>query len=137
MLPDTLNTNEVKNAAAAEVEFTRLQTTGRTTEFKAILETPNLPHRLKVAHTEIGSGVNMRRRSKIGIEKSITGASLETRRVICNITLDAPVGDLSADTEIKNVLAEVMSIFATTGAGTTVLFDCTGHGAVALTAGSL
>lgn len=137
MLSDTLNTNEVKNASGTEVEFTRLQTVGRTTEFKQSAEAPNLPHRLKVAHTEIGTGSNMRRRSKVGIEKSVAGVSLATRKIICNLTLDAPVGDLDADTEIKNVIAEVLSFAATTGAATTVLFDCTGNGATALTAGSL
>jgi len=51
--------------------------------------------------------------------------------------LDFPVGASSTSAEAANVLAELMSFLSTTGAGTTVLFDCTGNGAAALLNGSL
>jgi len=51
--------------------------------------------------------------------------------------LDAPIGALTANTEFANALAQLMSFLSTTGAATTVLFDCTGNGATALLQGSL
>jgi hypothetical protein len=51
--------------------------------------------------------------------------------------LDIPVGDISANTEPKNVLANLMSFIASLGASTTILFDCTGNGADALVNGGL
>lgn len=137
MLSNTLNTNEVKNASAVEVEFNRISTAARSTEFAQIAETPNLPHRLKISHQETGSGSTTRRRSVVRFDKTVAGASGLPRTVSAYCVLDAPVGDLGAQTEIKNVLAELMSFLATTGAATTVLFDCTGNGAVALIDGAL
>jgi len=137
MLSNTLVTNEVKNAAAAEVEFSRISSTARSTEFSQVAEVPNLPHRLKISHQEIGSGVSLRRRSVVRFDKTIAGASATPRTVSAYVVLDAPVGDLAADTEIKNVIAELMSFCATTGAATTVLFDCTGNGAAVLVGGGL
>lgn len=137
MLANTLNTNEVKNAAGVEVEFTRLSTTARSTEFAQIGEVPNAPHRLKVSHTEVGKGVDLRRRSLIRIDKTVSGASGTPRVVSTYHVLDFPVGDLAVDTEAKNVVAELMSFTATTGAATTVLFDCTGNGAAVLVGGGL
>jgi hypothetical protein len=53
------------------------------------------------------------------------------------VVLDAPVGALAANSEMANVLAELISFVATTGAGTTVLYDCTGNGARELLSGGL
>jgi hypothetical protein len=44
---------------------------------------------------------------------------------------------MSAQTEAANVMAELMSFCATTGAATTVLFDGTGNGAATLLNGGL
>lgn len=137
MLTNTLNTNEVKDAAAAEVEFSRVSTTGRSTVFAKVGETPNAPYRLTVSHQEIGSGVDLRRRSVVRFDKTVTGASTLPRKVTGYLVLDAPTGDLSSTTEIKNVIANLLSFCATTGAATTVLFDCTGNGATVLVDGSL
>jgi len=137
MLNNTLNTNEVKNAAGTEVEFSRLGTEGRTTEFAQIAETPNAQHRLKISHQETGSGAALRRRSMVRFDKTVIGVSGQPRKVSCYIVVDAPVGDLNSSTEIKNVIAENLSFCATTGAATTVLFDCTGNGASVLTDGGL
>lgn len=53
------------------------------------------------------------------------------------IVLDAPVGALTTNAEMANVIANVNSFTATTGAGTTVLFNGTGLGSTALLEGSL
>jgi len=137
MLSNTLNTNEIKDASATEVEFQRLSTNGRSTEYAQITETYNLPHRLKISHLESGSGTARRRRSVVRFDKTIAGADLLPATVSAYAVLDIPVGDLSATTEAKNVLAELMSFCASLGASTTILYDCTGNGAVSLVTGGL
>jgi len=139
MLSNTLNTNEVKNAAGAEVEFSRLSTSERATVFSQIAETPSSPHRLLISHQENGVGMKMRRRSLVRIDKTVISGvdSVTPITVSAYVVLDAPVGAMSAITEASNVLAELMSFCATTGAGTTVLFDGTGNGAAALLSGGL
>jgi hypothetical protein len=137
MLSNTLNTNEVKNSAGTEVEFQRLSTEGRTTVFAQIAETPNLEHRLSISHQESGSGSARRRRSVVRIDKDVVGVSLLPRTVSSYWVTDAPVGDLSATTEIKNVIAELMSFCASLGASTTILYDGTGNGADVMINGGL
>jgi len=139
MLSNTLNTNEIKNKAGTEVEFSRLSTSDRKTEFAQIAETPALPHRLNIAHQETGAGIKQRRRSVIRIDKTVASGVDATVPVVCSayVVVDAPIGALTSMDEPKNALAELMSFCATTGAGTTVLFDCTGNGADALINGGL
>jgi len=138
MLSNTLNTNEVKNASAAEVEFSRLLTEGRKTEFSVITETPSLPHRLSIEHQEIGTGMKMRRRSKVRFDKTvISGVDAVTPITISGyIVLDVPVGAMSTITEATNVLAELGSFVHTAGTSTH-LYDGTGTGASALLSGGL
>jgi len=139
MLPNTLNTNEIKNAAGAECEFQHLQQVDRTRIFGLITEAPYLPYRLKIAHREIGLGIKRRRQSAIRFDKSVVSTvdNLTIASVVAQLTIDAPVGALIATTEMANVLANILSFCATTGAGTTVLFDCTGNGAAALLNGGI
>lgn len=139
MLANTLNTNEVKNSAGTEVEFSRLSTSDRQTEFSQIAEAPSAPHRLKISHLETGSGINQRRRSLVRFDKTVASTVDATKLVTVSAyaVLDAPIGALVANTEMANVIAELMSFLATTGAATTVLFDCTGNGADALLKGGL
>lgn len=139
MLSITLNTNEIKNASAAEVEFQRLAAEGRTVEYAQITEPPNLPHRLKISHQESGSGLNRVRRSVVRFDKNVQSTVDTTKTCVVSAyaVLSAPVGALGAQTEFANVLAELMSFLATTGSGTTVLFDGTGNGAAALISGGL
>jgi len=139
MLNNTLNTNEVKDSAGVEVEFTRLSTADRSTEFAKVGESPAYEHRLKVSHQETGSGLTKRRRSVVRIDKQVASTVDTTKTVTCSayLVLDSPIGGLAAGTEFANVLAEVLSFCATTGAATTVLFDGTGNGAVALLSGGL
>jgi hypothetical protein len=87
----------------------------------------------------VGVGLKKRRRSVVRFDKTIVStvdsATLVT--VSAYAVLDFPVGGLVANTEATNVLAELMSFLATTGAATTVLFDCTGNGAATLINGGL
>lgn len=137
---NALTNNEIKNASAVEVEFNRLTTgPGRTTVFSQVGESPSLPHRLTVSHSESGAGIKTRRRSLVRFDKTVMSTVDATVPVTVSAyaVLDAPVGALTASTELSNVLAELMSFLATTGVATTVLFDCTGTGAAALKDGAL
>lgn len=137
MLNNTLNTNEVKNSAGTEVEFSRLSQMDRSTEYSVIAESPAAPHRLKISHQESGSGSRARRRSVVRFDKTFAG--VDSTPVTCSAytVVDIPVGNIANYDEAKNSLAELLSFLATTGAGTTVLFDCTGNGASALISGGL
>lgn len=137
MLTNTLNTNEVKNAAGTEVEFTRLGISDRATEFAQITETPVLKHRLKIQHQETGSGVNTVRRSVARIDKSVIGSN--GLPCVCSDywVKVIPVGNLPDYTAPKDTAAELMSFMASTGATTTILFDNSGNGANALLTGGL
>lgn len=139
MLTNTLNTNEVKNSAGTEVEFTRLAVTARSTEFAQISETPAAPHRLSISHQEIGTGFKKRRRSLVRVDKTTTSGVDSSTPITTSayIVLDYPVGASSTSAEAANVLAELMSFCASLGATTTILYDCTGNGAAALLSGGL
>lgn len=138
MLSNTLNTNEVKNRAGAEVEFSRLSTSDRTTEYSQISETPSLPHRLKIAHQETGLGLKQRRRSVVRIDKTVMSGVDATLPVTVSayIVLDAPIGALNTNTDMADALAELTSFVATLGTST-LIYDGTGHGANALLTGGL
>lgn len=138
MLSNTLNTNEIKDAAGAEVEFTRLSTADRKTVYAKIGEVPNLLHRLTIAHQETGSGIKKRRRSVARFDKTVMSGVDATLPITPSayIVLDLPVGAMSANTEAANVLAELTSFVATLGTST-FLYDGTGTGAAALLAGGL
>lgn len=139
MLSNTLNTNEVKNSAGTEVEFTRLSTSDRQTEFALIGENPSQPHRLKISHLESGSGMKLRRRSLVRFDKTVASGVDSTVLVTVSAyaVLDIPVGAMTSTAEAANVLAELMSFCASLGATTTILYDGTGNGAVALLNGGL
>lgn len=132
----TLNTNEIKNSAGTEVEFTRKSSQGTTVEYAQITEAPNREHRFKIQHQELGTGIEERRRSNLKFRKEVTGASGTVREISWSLTGDLPVGDLADYTEPKNLLAEMMSFCASLGASTTILYDCTGNGADALVNGN-
>lgn len=139
MLSNTLNTNEIKNSAGTEVEFSRLSTSDRSTVFSQIAETPSAPHRLSISHAEIGAGMKKRRRSVVRFDKtSISGVdSITPITNSAYLVIDSPVGAMTSTAELAHVIAELLSFCATTGAATTVLFDGTGNGAKALIEGGL
>jgi hypothetical protein len=138
-LPVNLVTNEVKNSAGVEQEFTGNGAEGRTREFIQVNENPSQEHRIKVQHQETGLVLKKVRRSNIRIDKKVlsTVDLITPVTITASLTLSIPVGHLVSLAEVKNVLAEMMSLVATTGAATTVLFDCTGYGADALVNGTL
>lgn len=139
MLANTLNTNEIKDSAGAEVEFTRLSTQGRTTIFAKVGETPSQPYRLSIAHQETGVGFKKRRRSVVRFDKTIISPvdNVTPVTVTAYTVVDIPVGALTTSTPIADVLANLNSFNSTTGAATTVLFDGTGNGSRELISGGL
>lgn len=138
-LPTNLTTNEVKDASGVEVEFLFLDKQGRKLVFAKNGETPSQQYRLTVQHQEIGTGIDARRRSNCRIDKNIVSAvdGASIKPITVSTTIDIPIGHLLTLDEAKAVMANMMSFLATTGAATTVLFDCTGYGAAALVNGSL
>jgi len=139
MLSNTLVTNEIKNSAGTEVEFSRISTGPRETVFRASSETPALQHRLKIKHQETGAGIKSRRRSVVRFDKTVISSvdSVTPVTVSAYAVLDTPIGYLSANTEPTHVLAELMSFMASLGATTTILYDGTGNGAQVLLNGDL
>lgn len=139
MFPQTLNTNEVKNSAGAEIEFQRLGSSGRQLDFYQVGESPALPHRISIAHQELGSGLSARRRSKVGVIKTVTGQvdASKPAPISAYVVVDSPIGNLTSLAEVTNAVAELMSLLASKGASTTILYDGTGYGAEALINGSL
>lgn len=139
MLSNTLNTNEIKNSAGAEVEFNHLQNNDRSRVFYQIGESPALPHRLAIMHQESGTGMKKRRRSVVRVDKTtVSGVdSLTPITTSAYIVLDHPIGASSSNAEAANVIAELLSFCASLGASTTILYDGTGNGAASLLNGSL
>lgn len=139
MLNNTLNTNEIKNAAGTAVGFTRVSTGTRNTEFASLTESPARPDRLKISHLETGSGFTRRRRSVVRFDYNHVSDVDSTKTVTTSayMVLDAPVGAVVSTTPLKDTLARLISFCASLGANTTILYDCTGNGAVVLTRGDL
>lgn len=137
MYPTNLVTNEVKNSAGTEEEFLRQSLEGRRLVFTKSGVAPNAPHLLTISHSEVGVGAARRRRSMLRVDKTVSGASGTQRVVSAYTVVDFPVGDLAASTDLGHVLANLISNLASTGADTTIKYDCTGFGALALLEGSL
>lgn len=134
--PTNLVTNEVKDSTGTEVEYLRYSSPGSELVFAKSGEAPNLEDRLTVAHAEISAGVARRRRSKVGFSVDITGNSGVIRTINVYQVADIPVGDISDLTVVTAVVAKLMSVIASKGASTTILYDCSGYGAEALVNGS-
>lgn len=139
MLANTLNTNEIKDRAGTEVEFSRISQDARTTEFAKISETPYLPVRMKVQHREVGAGLKRVRQSNIRFDKTtlsgVDNATPMTTSV--SFTLTYPVGASTTSNDAADVIAYAVSFIASLGASTTILYDGTGNGAKALLEGGL
>jgi hypothetical protein len=136
-LPQTLNTNEVKIAAGTELEFGFYNEVGRMREYAASGEAPNLPHRLKVSHQEVGKGLDLVRRSVARVDKTITGASGAKRVISFYKVAVIPQGDIADYTAVKDASAELASFCSLTGADSTLKYDGTGTGDSALINGTL
>jgi len=139
MLNLTLNTNEIKNAAGTEQEFGRLSTSERSAEYALLNEQFAYPHRISIKHTETGKGLELRRRSLIRVDKMVAGqvSASDPIKVSAYMVVDIPIGNMTTSVEVANVIANLLSFCATTGAATTVLFDGTGNGAQTLINGTL
>lgn len=139
MLSNTLVTNEVKNAAGTEVEFSRLSIGTRSTEYSAVAETPAKPNRLTIQHSESGTGISRRRRSVVRFDKTDTGQvdTTETMRASFYLVGDIPIGNMTSTALAADVLAQLVSFVASLGASTTILYDGTGNGSVALLSGGI
>lgn len=139
MLSNTLNTNQVKDSAGTEVEFSRLSINDRSTLFAKISETPNLPDRLSIAHQESGVGMKKRRRSVVRFDlTSISGVDSVTPITdSAYIVLDRAIGASTTNASAANVLARLMSFVASDGTDTAIKYAGTGSGADALLNGGL
>jgi len=138
MLPTTLNTNEVKDAAGAELEFGRIRTNERQLEFALLTEAPNLPFRINVSHIETGEGNKKTRRSVIRVDKTHIGAdSLTPITTSAYVVVSTQVGLSASYDTLKTVLAALAQLCFSRGTGTTILYDGTGYGSEALINGSL
>lgn len=140
MLANDLVTNEIKNGLGNEVEFTHIDfpVSGRSRIFASKVETPTNPNRLTIKHVETGTGVNKRRRSLVRFDLTTTGQVDSTQPMTTSayLVLDAPVGNMSAFSSANNCLAQLVSFVASTGASTTILYDCSGNGAACLINGT-
>jgi hypothetical protein len=139
-LPVNLTTNEVKDRTGTEKQFLFFDDSPARTRMYALDGEPyNLPERIKVQHREVGkAGVTLRRQSNVLITKTVMATDGVTPVVIrASMSLDIPQGALGDQNAVKDTLAYMMAFIATTGAGTTVLFDGTGYGAAALINGTL
>jgi hypothetical protein len=136
MLPNTLNTNEIKDSAGTEYEFTRFGTS--LTDWKKVSELPTFPHRMSIKHQESGTGVTLRRRSVIRFDTTTTGQvdATQVARDSAYIVLDHQIGNHTTNTAAKNVLSFLGSFTFTLGGTSTFLYDGTGNGAVALLDGT-
>lgn len=138
-LATNLTTNEVKDSSGTEVEFLRRQSPpgNNDTFFAKSGEQYNLPVRLRIAHLETGVGSKRTRQSLIRFDETSIGSDSVTP-VVCSFMMKSiiPVGLLSAQTVPKNTIAYGMSFLASLGASTTILYDCTGSGAVVLLNGT-
>lgn len=138
MLPSALTNNEVKDRAGVEVEFNRWNSDERKVEFAKVGEVPSLPRRLIVSHQETGEGTELVRRSAAIVNVYIVGTkSGKIKPIQALLKLTIPQGDIDDYNTVKDALAYLLSSAATTGAGTTVLFDCSGTVADALINGSM
>jgi hypothetical protein len=139
MLSNSLVTNEIKKSDGTEVEFTRQSSNNRTTVFNTVIVDPARPHNLTISHQETGTGLKRRRRSLVRFDKTVTSGVDDVTPITVSAyaVLDFPIGASESTAEAANVLAELWSFCASLGASTTILYDGTGNGSVAMLNGSL
>jgi hypothetical protein len=140
MLPDSLNTNQIRNSAGTEVEFEILEgPIGRLRKWRQVAAAPYLNHFLTVSHQEVGSGLKLQRRSLVRFDKTVisTVDNLTPVTISAYTVMVIPVGALLTLAEPANVLAELHSLNASLASATVLTLDGTGNGSVALLNGSL
>jgi hypothetical protein len=141
-LPQNLNTNEIKSAAGAEVEFTRsggLPNKPNSVRFIYAGASPAYPITMYVSHEETGSGLTLVRKSLVSFDRTIAGQIDITKQARIRMygVLINPIGQLSSLTAPTEVMANFNSFMSSLGASTTILYDGTGSGSAAMLAGTL
>jgi hypothetical protein len=139
MLPNLLNTNEVKDRNGTEVEFQRIDTTGRTTEYAQLAETPAYPRRINIRHREVGSGTEKRRQSQVRFSVTKPGGVDSTKAVtpFVQVTAEYPVGNSTSSNDLKDLLAHMVTFFAYDAANALKVYDGTSNGSSVILDGSL
>jgi hypothetical protein len=134
MLSDSLVTNEIKNAAGTEIEFSRRSQGVNETEYYALSEGATTEHTMRIKHAVSGTGRNKVQSSAIRFDKTVISTVDLITPCIHSFyfVLKSPIGLMLAKDESKNVIAEGMSFLASLGANTTILYDCSGNGALSL-----
>lgn len=131
MLPQHLQTNEVKDRLGAEVEFLRTSNPVAGVVFEKSGQQPAYPVRLTFSHSFVGAGLKRVRRSLLRIDKVVVSnvdASLPV--IITSYKVDiVPIGAITGLNDVTDVQAHMMSLIASKGASTTILYDGTGYGA--------
>lgn len=133
MLPQHLNTNEIKDRTGAEKEFLRTsnpQPLGGV-EFLQSGLAPAYPTILRVKHDVRGTGLARSRRTVQRFDKtflsSVDSASVGT--ITFYQVAVIPEGLLTNLNDVTDVQSFLMSFIASRGATTTILYDGTGCGA--------
>lgn len=140
MFPTHLTTNEVKDRTGAEVECSRIDPiAGRGLRFQSSASLGTAyPLIVSVNHDTAGSGLKLIRRSVLRVDKTrlsqVDGVTPITISVYTVAVI--PLGHLTDQNTVADVIAHNNSLMASKGASTTILYDGTGYGAAALIEGS-
>lgn len=133
MLPTHLTTNEVKDRSGTEVEFTRVvdPPAGKGILFTKSGGTPAYPCTINFRQEVTGAGLRLLRRSLVRVDKYfLSPIDNATVGVISQYNVSVvPVGLLGTFNDANDVNAHLISLMASRGASTTILFDGTGYGA--------
>jgi hypothetical protein len=136
----TLNNNEVRDNTGTAVVFNRVSTNGKSSEYQIASEPPNAPKRISIKHAETGSGFARRRRSVLRADFTRTSTVDATKMTTTSayVVLDAPVGAHTSTGDYASALSYIIALLANTGAAnTTIVYNGTATGAVALLNGEV
>lgn len=139
MLNNTLNGGEIKNTAGTGETFEEVNRVDGRRIFRNTAYVASQPCEFVIGHQEIGSGIQLRRRSLLRFARTIPGLVDTTVPMTASIqiVLDSPIGNLVSDSLPKEVIAHAMSFLASDGiGGTTIVYACTGKGALTLLQGT-
>jgi len=139
MLPQHLTTNEVKNSSGTEVEFNRAREEGTAVIFQRSGMQPAYPETIKIAHDVKGTGLSRVRRSVTRVDvTSVSEIDAVTPVTESHYLVSVvPEGHRTSTAKTATSLAYLMSLLASKGASTTILYDGTGYGAEAHVNGTL
>jgi len=141
MLPNNLNTNEVKTSAGVEVEFLYHDKQGQVAIYAIKDENPSQPQRIMFRHEEVGKPgtLGYRRRSNMNISvtklSEVDSVTPVTGRF--NATVDLPEGHSTTRALADLLLAYAVSLLASDGSSTTISFAGNGTAAQVLADGTL